>query len=85
MREKTHQRNSEHEHFSYNLSEGNSCLKKICSEANITFLDHSNIINPRKHLNNSRLHLNTKEPGKLRQNIINFVTKFCYKFCYPLK
>ena len=79
MREKTHQRNSEHEHFSYNVSEGNSCLKKICSEANITFLDHSNIINPRKHLNNS------KEPGKLRQNIINFVTKFCYKFCYPLK
>ena len=42
----------------------------MCSETSILFLNHSNTINPYKDL-----HFNTKGSGKLRQIIINFITK----------
>ena len=35
-------------------------LKDMCKSANIYFIDNSKNFNPKKHLNNSRLHLNDK-------------------------
>lgn len=49
--------------------------KRCVVDTNIKLLDYRNTINPRKNLNNSTLHLNTKGIGKLRQNITYFVTK----------
>ena len=47
------------------VCEVNSCLKSLCDEMKIDFMDNSKNINPRRHLNNSKLHLNTKGSGKL--------------------
>ena len=57
------------------VCEVNSCLKSLCDEAKIDFIDNSKNINPRRHLNNSKLHLNTKGSGKLLQNFVNFFKK----------
>ena len=55
--------------------EVNSCLKKLCDNAKIDYLDNSININPRRHLNNSKLHLNTKGSGKLLQNFVTLIKK----------
>ena len=55
--------------------EVNSCLKKLCDDAKIDYLDSSININPRRHLNNSKLHLDTKGSGKLLQNFVTFIEK----------
>ena len=55
--------------------EVNSCLKKLCDDAKIDYLNSSININPRRHLNNSKLHLNTKGSGKLLQNFVTFIKK----------
>ena len=58
-----------------NVFEENSCLKKLCDDAKIDYLDTNIYINPRRHLNNSKLHLNTKGSGKLLQNFVTFIKK----------
>ena len=45
--------------------EVNSFLKDMCSNSNINFIDNSKSLNPRRHLNNSKLHLNLKGATKL--------------------
>ena len=55
--------------------EENSCLEKLCDDAKIGYLDSSISINPRRHLNNSKMHLNTKGSGKLLQNFVTFIKK----------
>ena len=55
--------------------EENLYLKKLCDDAKIDYLDSSININPRRHLNNSKLHLNTKGSGKLLQNFVTFIKK----------
>ena len=50
-------------------------MKKLCDDAKIDYLDSSININPRRHLNNSKLHLNTKGSGKLLQNFVTFIKK----------
>ena len=57
------------------VCEVNSCLKSLCDEAKIDFIDNSKNINPRRYLNNSKLHLNTKGSGKLLQNFVIFFKK----------
>ena len=49
--------------------EVNSCLKKI------DYLDSSININPRRHLNNSKLHLKNKGSGKLLQTFVTIIKK----------
>ena len=55
--------------------EVNSCLKKLCDDAKIDYLDSSININPRRHLNNSKLHLKNKGSGKLLQTFVTFIKK----------
>ena len=55
--------------------EVNSCLKKLCDDAKIDYLDSSININPQRHLNSSRLELNTTGSGKLLQNFVTFIKK----------
>ena len=57
------------------IFEVTSCLKKLCDDAKIDYLDGSININPQRHLNNSKLHLNTKGSGKLFQNFVTFIKK----------
>ena len=38
----------------------NNHLKEMCKAANIDFIDNSKNFNPKKHLNNSKSHLNDK-------------------------
>ena len=42
------------------VTEGNNCLINMCRDENIPFLNHTNVTDPKKNLNNSKLHLNTK-------------------------
>ena len=58
-----------------NVFEVNSCLKKLCNDAKTEYLDSGINIKPRRHLNNSKLHLNTKDSGKLPQNFVTFIKK----------
>ena len=53
-------------------SEVNGFLKSMCSNANIDFISHENI-NPKRHLNNSRLHLNTKGSSILQGNFLKYI------------
>ena len=38
----------------------NNHLKEMCSSVNMEYIDHFKNFNPRRHLNNSKLHLNEK-------------------------
>ena len=42
------------------VREVNDSLARMCENDNISFIDHSKSIDPRKNLNNSKLHLNLK-------------------------
>ena len=49
------------------VREVNDSLACMCKN-DISFIDHSRSIDPRKNLNNSKLHLNVKGSNKLRDN-----------------
>ena len=55
--------------------EVNSCFKKLCEDAKIDYIDSSINKNPRRHLSNSKLNLNTKGSGKLLQHFVTFIKK----------
>ena len=42
----------------------------MCENDNFSFIDHSRSIDPRKNLNNSKLHLNTKGSNKVWDNSV---------------
>ena len=46
----------------------------MCKSANIDFLDNGKNFNPKKHLNNRKLHLNDKESYKLSNILINYIS-----------
>ena len=48
----------------------NDSLTRMRENDNISFIDHSRSIDPRKNLNNSKLHLNTKGSNKLWDNSV---------------
>ena len=52
----------------------NNHLKEMCKSANINFIDNSKNFNPKKHLNNSKLHLNDKGSYKLSNILVNFIS-----------
>jgi len=54
-------------------SQVNDNLRSLCIENEIDFIDHTNTINCRKHLNNSKLHLNPKGTQKLSNNFLEFI------------
>ena len=43
-------------------AEVNSYLEKMCSNVNMHFIDNARVINPKRHLNNSKLHLTLLGP-----------------------
>ena len=49
-------------------------FKKMCKSANIDFIDNSKNFNPKKHLNNSKLHLNDKGSYKLSNILVNYIS-----------
>ena len=56
-------------------AEVNSYLERICLNVSMLFVDTARVINPKKHLNNSKLHLNLKGSAKLRDLFINSIKK----------
>ena len=55
------------------VREVNDSLARMCENDNISFIDHCKSIDPRKNLNNSKLHLNVKSSNKLRDNFVRFL------------
>ena len=60
------------DHLIFHLMEVNSYLKDLCERNDIRFISNTTI-NPKKHLNNSRLHLNPKGSNKLRDNFVRYL------------
>ena len=58
------------------VREVNDSLTYMCENDNISFLDHSGSIDPRKNLNNSKLHLNVKGSNKLRDKFVRYLKGF---------
>ena len=54
------------------VMEVNIYLKDLCESNDIPFISNTTI-NPKKHLNNSRLHLNPKGSNKLRDNFVRYL------------
>ena len=54
------------------VMEVNSYLKDLCESNNIPFISNTTI-NPKEHLNNSRLHLNPKGSNKFRDNFVRYL------------
>ena len=58
------------------VREVNYSLARMCENDNISFIDHCKSIDPRKNLNNSKLHLNVKSSNKLRDNFVRYLKGF---------
>ena len=58
------------------VREVNDSLAGKCENDDISFIDHSRSIDPRKNLNNSKLHLNIKGSKKLRDNFVRYLKGF---------
>ena len=54
------------------VMEVNSYLKDLCKSNDVPFISNTTI-NPKKHLNDSRLHLNSKDSNKLRDNFVRYL------------
>ena len=52
----------------------NNHLKEMCKSANIDFIDNSKNFNPKKHTNNSKLHLNGKVSYKLSNILVKYIS-----------
>ena len=52
------------------VNDVNGCLRKLCKDAGIPFIDYGNSINPKKYLNNSKLTLIRKVLVKYLYDII---------------
>ena len=57
-------------------SEVNNYLKRMCEESGMAFIDYVQHINPRKHLNRSKLHLNEKGAFKLDCVLSDYIYNF---------
>ena len=51
----------------------NNHLKERSKSANIHFIDNGKIFNPKKHLNNNKLHLNDKGSYKHSNTLVNYI------------
>ena len=50
-----------------------NCLISMCRDGNIPFINHNNVIDLKKNLNNSKLHVNAKGSIKIRDNFIKYL------------
>ena len=60
------------DNFNIKATEVNKELSKMCDKEKLLFLSHSNI-NPKIHLNKSKLHLNRNAYEKRGKNFVNFI------------
>ena len=60
------------DNFNNKATEVNKELSKICKKEKLLFVDHSNI-NPKTHLNRSKLRLNRNGYEKLGKNFVSFI------------
>ena len=51
----------------------NNNLKEMCSSVNIDYIDHFKKFNQKKHLNNSKLHINGKRSWKLNNIFVGYL------------
>ena len=58
-------------------AEVNEHLRVMCQESGISFIEHSKYINPRKHLNRSKIHLNEKGTFILGNKLLDYIKSFC--------
>ena len=58
------------------VREVNDSLARIRENDNISFINHSRSIDPRKNLNNSKLHLNIKGSNNLQDNFVRYLKGF---------
>ena len=56
-------------------AEVNSYLERMCSNVNMHFIDDARVINPKRHLNNSKFHIYLKGSSKFRDLFINSIKK----------
>ena len=63
---------SRNDNWNNKVIEVNSYLKDLCEGNDIPFINNTTI-NPKKHLNNSRLHLNAEGSNKLRDNFVRYL------------
>ena len=59
--------------FRERVDEVNAYLEEICAEKDMAIITHSNI-NPKRHLNKSRIHLNDAGISVLVRNFKAFLT-----------
>ena len=60
------------DNFNIKATEVNKELSKMCDKEKLLFLSHSNI-NPKIHLNKSKLHLSRNGYEKLGKNFVNVI------------
>ena len=63
---------SHNDNFNNKVMEVNKELAKMCKREKFQFLENSNI-NPKAHLNKSKVHLNRNGYIKLGKNVANFI------------
>ena len=51
----------------------NDHLKEMCESSSIDFIDNGKNFNPKRHLNNSKLHLNDRGSYKLGNVFIDYI------------
>ena len=55
--------------------EVNKVLSNLCRDVNIPFISHS-VIDAKRNLNNSKLHLNITGSKKLQENFVKYLKDF---------
>ena len=63
---------SRNDNWNNKVMEVNSYLKDLCESNDIPFISNTTI-NPKKYLNNSRLHWNPKDPNKFHDNFVRYL------------
>ena len=63
---------SRNDNWNNKVMEVNKYLKDLCEDNDIPFISNTTI-NPKKHLNNSPLHLNPKGSNKLHDNFVRYL------------
>ena len=61
------------DHWNIKAEEVNNHMKGMCASAKIDYIDNFQNFNPRRHLNNSRLHLNDKGSYKLNNIFVVYL------------
>ena len=55
------------------VTELKDCLVSTCRDEDVRFTNYTQVIDAMKNLNNSKLHLNTKGPIKMHDNLVKYL------------